>query len=61
MAGDGVLAVTYREERGTQIMAYPADQWIPWSVTGDPNDTTAQVLLRESTVNGVTTVAVEVH
>jgi len=61
VAGDGVLAVTWRDNRGAQMVAYPADQWIPWSATGDPNDTTAQVLFRESTVNGVTTVTVEVH
>ncbi len=61
VAGDAVLLVTWRQGRGVRIVAYPADQWIPWSATDDPNDITAHVLFRATEANGVTTVAAEIH
>lgn len=61
LAGDGVFVVTWREGRGARVVAHPADQWVPWSSTGDPNEITANVLFRESTAGGRTTIAVEVH
>ncbi|MDQ7794138.1 MAG: phage portal protein [bacterium] len=61
LAGDGVLVVTWRDGRGARVVAYPADQWIPWSATGDPNEPTAHVLFRETSAGGRTMIAVEVH
>lgn len=64
VAGDGVFVVTWRQGRGARVTAYPADQWIPWSASGDPNDITAHVLFREApdpNGSGATILNVEIH
>jgi hypothetical protein len=45
-AGDGVLVVRLDpDSQEARIVAYPSDQWIPWSVNNDPKNITAHVIV----------------
>lgn len=46
-AGDGVFYAQWSREGGGQVVAYPADQFIPWSVTGDPKKVACYVCFRQ--------------
>jgi hypothetical protein len=43
-AGDGVFVARWTREGGGRVIAYPADQVISWSATGDPKAPTCHVL-----------------
>lgn len=43
-AGDGVLVVRL-EGKEARVVAYPSDQWIPWSIKNDPKNITAHVIV----------------
>jgi hypothetical protein len=49
--GNGVLVARLEKLPNgsfkSRLVAFPADQWIPWSATGDPKSITAHILLRE--------------
>jgi hypothetical protein len=55
-AGDGVLVARLEPQPDdtlrARLVAFPADQWIPWSATGDPKNITAHVLFREEKHEG---------
>lgn len=68
--GNGVFVARWSRDGGGGVVAYPADQWIPWSATGDPKNVTAHVIFRQEaeeagddpgTAGRPTILTVEIH